>query len=1002
MHAGPVDIALLDSCLQVLGAAALAAAASASKTTRVLSRIGRLHLFAPLTGSVLVHARFGDVGGGNTGEVAIYDSTGTLQGVAEGVRLAAVSIAPSVPKDWFYALKWEPCALAADTTSDTGAIVGDAAVVARLRTEGARLADVHGLGRYAGAKSALDRIVSSFVVRALTQLHDGFREGAGFSTAEIVSAGGVVARQIRLLERLLQVLEEDGLLCRSGDHWLVAAGSRAMTDPDAACLQLERELPEFGAEITLTRRCGASLAAVLRGEADPLQLLAPGGSFDVLERLYIDSPSAKVFNQTARQALESAVERQPSDRAVRVLEIGAGTGGTTTYLIPVLESRRVEYAFTDVSPAFTTRAQQRFGHVPGMRFGVLDVERSPAEQGYQPGSFDIVIAANVLHATEDIRQTVRHARQLLRPGGLLLALEGTQPERWVDLTFGMTEGWWKASDDLRDGYPLMSAEAWSRLLGTEHFSGTVCIRPAADAQQALLLSSADERRTRVQPSSCLIVGGANAEATALGERLAASDAIVVRASDAAAAAAALVQRTFDHLVVLPPDCKGGEQSPHTETVLELMRRLADPAAHGRLWLVTHGAQAVNDAPSTCPEQAALWGLGRTFSLEQPDRWGGLIDLDRQDVESEAGPTDDMVALELLHPTDEDQIAYRDRQRFVARLARIEPPAGVVSFDRDASYLITGGLGRLGLRVAQWMAAQGARHLVLVGRTAGSLTAPSGAPSRAAQIVEDLTAQGVSVAIVAADVATADGMRVLRAAVAGRPLKGIVHAAAVFDAAPLADVSVARLQAVLRPKAEGCRRLADSGVAGPTRLLCAVLVHHVAAGRARARSVRGGQPGARQPRLGASRGRVSRDRRELGHMGSDGRRVRGGAARVREKRPSPHGRVARARGVRRGAVHARVAGDHRGYRLDGAEAAVRESSPASDPRAAVERQGNGACGGACGAEGRRRLRRRWPTRPRRTGSNSSSTSSARKRGWCCRFGLTRSTRRPACSNWVWTR
>ena len=146
-----------------------------------------------------------------------------------------------------------------------------------------------------------------------------------------------------------------------------------------------------------------------------------------------------------------------------MLEIGAGTGGTTTAVLPLLPADRVEYTFTDLSPLFLERAAEPFAAFPFVRRALLDVERDPVSQGFEAGAYDVVIAANVLHATADLRQAVRHAHRLLAPGGLLLLLEGVAPERWVDLTFGLTEGWWRFSDQaLRPDYPLIGRRAWLR------------------------------------------------------------------------------------------------------------------------------------------------------------------------------------------------------------------------------------------------------------------------------------------------------------------------------------------------------------------------------------------------------------------------------------------------------------------------------------------------------------------------------------------------------------
>lgn len=120
----------------------------------------------------------------------------------------------------------------------------------------------------------------------------------------------------------------------------------------------------------MTRRCGEGLAEALRGEADPLQLLFPGGSLATAEQLYRKSPLARAYTALVAEAAAAVSARVPAGRTLRVLEIGAGTGGATSAVLPRLDPARTSYTFTDISPLFLARARETFaGHpsvgVPG-------------------------------------------------------------------------------------------------------------------------------------------------------------------------------------------------------------------------------------------------------------------------------------------------------------------------------------------------------------------------------------------------------------------------------------------------------------------------------------------------------------------------------------------------------------------------------------------------------------------------------------------------------------
>jgi SAM-dependent methyltransferase len=145
-----------------------------------------------------------------------------------------------------------------------------------------------------------------------------------------------------------------------------------------------------------------------------------------------------------------------------------GTGGTTAGLLPLLPADRSEYLFTDIGPTFLNKAQERFSAFPFVHYQPLNIEQEPAAQGFQPYQADLVVAANVLHATRDLGQTLAHVRQLLQPGGQLVLLEATERRRWLDLTFGLTDGWWRYADE-RQGHPLLSAEGWRQQLSAHGF-----------------------------------------------------------------------------------------------------------------------------------------------------------------------------------------------------------------------------------------------------------------------------------------------------------------------------------------------------------------------------------------------------------------------------------------------------------------------------------------------------------------------------------------------------
>ncbi len=254
--------------------------------------------------------------------------------------------------------------------------------------------------------------------------------------------------------------------------------------------------------------------------------------------------------------------------------------------------------------------------------------------------------------------------------------------------------------------------------------------------------------------------------------------------------------------VWPVDAAGMESdADRTARSLAYLTQALVASASGstRLAVVTRHAQAAIGGTQIEIAQAPFLGMGRVIALEHPELALRLIDIDASSPEQEARALFD----ELRAGDDEDQVAIRDAERYAARLVQAAPSTGSLRLSGEATYLVTGGLGALGLRVAKWLADHGAKHLVLVGRR--------GLPSRssiAADEVARLERSGVDVRIEPADVADEIALQgvIARARGGAFPLRGIVHAAGVSTTRPMAALDAASLDEVCRPKIDGAWNL----------------------------------------------------------------------------------------------------------------------------------------------------------------------------------------------------
>ena len=202
--------------------------------------------------------------------------------------------------------------------------------------------------------------------------------------------------------------------------------------------------------------------------------------------------STDYFNALVANAARAYcdIRRQDSpSAAIEIVEVGAGTGATTAKVLDALGKggHRVNYTFTDVSSGFMHHAEARFAQrYPNVRFRTLDIESDVEAQGFTRDSVDLVIATNVLHATRDLRMTLRRVKQLLTRHGWLLLNELTEVRSAITIMGGVLDGWWlyrDAAERLPDA-PLAGAAAWERLLGQEGFGRPAVLgRPGAPGWQ---------------------------------------------------------------------------------------------------------------------------------------------------------------------------------------------------------------------------------------------------------------------------------------------------------------------------------------------------------------------------------------------------------------------------------------------------------------------------------------------------------------------------------------
>ena len=718
---------LLDACFQVLVGTIGSAGEGPSSSNGVYLPVGirklRSHVpadsplpAAPFHCTARIHKKTPKL---ISGDIKLWSTGGDLLLEVLGFRCQSLAALASQPagdpvKDCLYEFKWKPDGrYQRERAADD--LVEPREVIERVREETLALTPAEEEA-VVEVQNRLDELAGGYILAAYREL--GFPPGGRFSEDELATALGIVPAQRRFFGRYLSLLEKQGMVSRSRDRWQAGPASE-VGDLDALVEGLRSSHPDAH-ELDLLARCGGNLAQVFRGEADPLELIFPGGAMGEAGKVYRDSPSFRIYNLLIRNAITIALDRLPRDREVRVLEIGGGTGGVTSFALEALPEDHFRYVFSDTSPGFLGLAQERFGDRAGFETRILDIEKGAEEQGFEPHEFDIVIAGDVLHATRDLRETLGNVRELLAPNGLFLLLEVTSSPRWVDLVFGITEGWFRFTDsDLRPSYPLLSREQWIALLDDTGFHQAGALKHefknlastqtvfVAQGPAELSVESSEESLEKRQRAfgEWLILADSGDLGRAVTERIEEEGGRTVRihtnhegrhekgdgaqlttdpgqpeemeALFAEAVSGIDACRGIVHMWSL--DAPPGEGTTISNLDLEaahglgcnsLVSLLKAVAAKGwtvapALWLVTRGAQpATDDAVSVA--QSPIVGIGRVLRNEAGNLRTKMVDLDPARPQEEA----DTLWEELWIEDGEEEVAYRGRHRMISRFSRL--------------------------------------------------------------------------------------------------------------------------------------------------------------------------------------------------------------------------------------------------------------------------------------------------------------------------------------------
>ncbi|RDW76206.1 hypothetical protein BP5796_07027 [Coleophoma crateriformis] len=300
----------------------------------------------------------------------------------------------------------------------------------------------------------------------------------------------------KLINWMYKVLEEAGLIEIKGkDKNVIVRTSMPCPSDDLETLleDLLDDRPGQSFELQIIEIVGPAYADSISGKTDAVNLLFSNDhGRALLSNFYAKSDlTSTVLDQLALFLEKFGGTWKKENGPLRILEVGAGTGGTTWRMLAVLKRLGIPYVYTmtDIGSAFGAAAQAKLAQYPTAEFKVLDIEKEPEAELQH--TQHIVFGSNVFHATRDLNVSMAHVHRLLRPDGFLVLHELTTQMLWSDLMSGLFPGWWAFEDGRRN--TIQSAQDWAKVLksvGFDHVDWTDGQRPEAKVQALVIAMNA--------------------------------------------------------------------------------------------------------------------------------------------------------------------------------------------------------------------------------------------------------------------------------------------------------------------------------------------------------------------------------------------------------------------------------------------------------------------------------------------------------------------------------
>ncbi|MCJ1386383.1 hypothetical protein MMC17_009509, partial [Xylographa soralifera] len=331
------------------------------------------------------------------------------------------------------------------------------------------------------------KLVAQYVVEAFASLGCDVRT---MKTGDKVPIIQHISKHKKLIPQLYNILQTAGVVTKKHGGFSRTAASVPNIPASALHAAMLEKFPKHTSETKLLYTTAHRLADCLSGVIDPLSLVFRDSTARaLLDDVYTNAPMFKTGTLLLAQYLSDVVASFGGSREVKIIELGAGFGGTSKFLLEKLagSKHKFTYTFTDLSSSLVGAGKRKFAKYPFMHYAVLDVEKDQGPEFI--AAYDIVISTNCIHATTNLVLSTTNIRKMLRTDGILCLVELTRNIFWFDLVFGLLEGWWLFNDGRE--HVLADESLWKNCLhaaGFQWIDWSNCMSKESDILRVITAS----------------------------------------------------------------------------------------------------------------------------------------------------------------------------------------------------------------------------------------------------------------------------------------------------------------------------------------------------------------------------------------------------------------------------------------------------------------------------------------------------------------------------------